>query len=350
MNNVELIQMKNINQRKLDHVNLVADHDDLDRGKAYFDNIHLIHRALPNLDFKKLNTSVSFLGKELSFPLLISSMTGGSDADLVKINRNLAEAAEAENVAFAVGSQRVQLKDKDAKKSFNIRDIAPNILLLANIGAVQLNYGITHQECNELINSIDADGIYLHLNSLQEVIQPEGDTNFQDLDVKIKELINILKKPILIKEVGCGFSDSDFKVLSDIGIKYIDISGSGGTSWSYVESKRSNNSNLGELFKDWGVPTPIALKLSRPYKDKFTFISSGGVRNGIDMVKSLVLGASLCGLAKPFLKPAQESVDAVRKEIKILKEQFSIAQFLLGVLNAEDLINREDLIIHEDRN
>ena len=120
-------------------------------------------------------------------------MTGGSDADLVKINRNLAEAAEAENVAFAVGSQRVQLKDKDAKKSFNIRDIAPNILLLANIGAVQLNYGITHQECNELINSIDADGIYLHLNSLQEVIQPEGDTNFQDLDVKIKELINTLK-------------------------------------------------------------------------------------------------------------------------------------------------------------
>ena len=164
-------------------------------------------------------------------------------------------------------------EDKDAKKSFNIRDIAPNILLLANIGAVQLNYGITHQECNELINSIDADGIYLHLNSLQEVIQPEGDTNFQDLDVKIKKLINTLKKPILIKEVGCGFSDSDFKVLSDIGIKYIDISGSGGTSWSYVESKRSNNSNLGELFKDWGIPTPIALKLSRPYKDKFTFIS-----------------------------------------------------------------------------
>ena len=154
----------------------------------------------------------------------------------------------------------------------------------------------------------------------------------------------------MVKEVGCGFSDTDFEVLNNIGIKFIDISGSGGTSWSFVESKRSKNSNLGELFKDWGVPTPIALKLAQPYKEKFTLIASGGIRTGIDMVKSLVLGASLCGLARPFLKPAQESVDAVRKEIRLLKEQFSIAQFLLGVLNAEELINREDLIIHEDRN
>ena len=350
MNNDELFVMKNINQRKLDHVNLVSDHDDLDRSMAFFDNIHLIHRALPNIDYENLNTSVSFLGKRLSFPLLISSMTGGSDSDLIKINRNLAEAAEAEQVAFAVGSQRVQLKDDNAKKSFDIRDVAPNIPLLANIGAVQLNYGITHIECNELIKSIDADGIYLHLNSLQEVIQPEGDTNFKDLDLKIKELVDKVTKPVLVKEVGCGFSDTDFEVLNNIGIKFIDISGSGGTSWSFVESKRSKNSNLGELFKDWGVPTPIALKLAQPYKEKFTLIASGGIRTGIDMVKSLVLGASLCGLARPFLKPAQESVDAVRKEIRLLKEQFSIAQFLLGVLNAEELINREDLIIHEDRN
>lgn len=341
--------MSKINKRKIDHVNLIKDHREIDRDKAYFDFIHLEHRALPDVSLDEIDTSISFMNKSLSFPLIISSMTGGSDDELITMNKNLALAAEAENVALAVGSQRILLKEETAEESFSLRKFAPSILLFANIGAVQLNYGITSKDCKRMIDILDANGIYLHLNPLQEAIQPEGDTNFKNLDNKIKTLINEIDCPILVKEVGSGFSPSDAERLKKIGIKYIDISGSGGTSWSLVESKRSEDARLGELYKDWGIPTPLALKMLKPFKDDFEFIASGGIRNGLDMAKSIILGASLCGLAKPFLEPAQISADAVRAEIQKLKKEFSVALFLLGINNVRDLIGREDLICYEDR-
>ena len=341
--------MSKINKRKIDHVNLVSEYNEIDRDKAYFDSIHLMHRALPNISLDEIDTKTSFMNKDLSFPLIISSMTGGSDDELITMNQNLAIAAEAENIALAVGSQRILLKEEDSLESFSLRKFAPNTLLLANIGAVQLNYGITAEECKRMIDVLDADGIYLHLNPLQEAVQPEGDTNFKNIDEKIKLLIKEIEQPILVKEVGSGFSPHDAECLKKIGIKYIDISGSGGTSWSLVESKRSIDSSLGELYKDWGIPTPLALKMLKPYKNDFEFISSGGIRNGLDMVKSMILGASLCGLAKPFLAPAQISADAVRTEIQKLKKEFCVALFLLGIDNIEDLIGREDLICYEDR-
>lgn len=341
--------MNNINQRKVDHVNLVAESNEIDRNQGYFDSIQLTHRALPELSLDDIDTSIDFMGNLLSFPLLISSMTGGSDKILVQMNQNLAQAAEAESVALGVGSQRVLLTDDKSINSFDLRKFAPHTLLFSNIGAVQLNYGIDIDHCRRVVDVLGADALCLHLNPLQEAVQPEGDTNFSGLASKIEALAQQLHCPIIIKEVGSGISKEDADIFKQIGVKYLDIAGSGGTSWSLVESKRSENNQTGELFKDWGIPTPNALKALQSYKNDFDLIASGGLRNGLDMVKSMILGASLCGIAKPFLKPSQESVEAVQDVIIQLKKEFKIALFLLGISKSKDLMYREDLILHEDR-
>lgn len=342
--------MEPINQRKLDHINIVSGGGDIDRRRHYFDRIHLTHRALPELNLAEVDPSVRFLGKKLSFPLIISSMTGGADAELVKINRNLAAAAEAEGVALAVGSQRVFLSDQAARASFELRDDAPTTVLLGNLGAVQLNYGMGFADCEAAVQVLDADGLYLHLNPLQEAVQPEGDTNFSGLRSKIAEIVAALQKPVIVKEVGAGISAEDVEHLLAAGIKHIDVAGSGGTSWSMVEGRRSDNPALGELFADWGIPTPLALRRMKPYRNQVELIASGGLRSGIDMAKSVILGASLCGLARPFLNPARESADSVRTVIRRLKREFTTAMFLLGAATLHDLKGREELVLDEDWN
>jgi len=340
--------MQPINQRKLDHIDIVSDEAGMDRCKHYFDRIQLTHRALPNLDLAKVDPSIGFMGKNLSFPLLISSMTGGADAELVKINTNLAEAAEAEGVALAVGSQRIFLSNDAARESFELREHAPTALLFGNLGAVQLNYNVGLADCEAAVRVLDADGLYLHLNPLQEAVQPEGDTNFENLHSKISTIVKTLKKPVIIKEVGAGISPEDVEHLLAAGVKYIDVAGTGGTSWSMVESRRREDPDLGELFADWGIPTPLALHRMKPYRHEVQLIASGGVRNGIDMAKSMILGASLCGLARPFLQPARESAEAVRTAIRKLKREFTTAMFLLGAGGIDDLKGREDLILNEN--
>ncbi len=342
--------MEPINQRKLDHINIVSEDREIDRRQYYFDRIRLTHRALPELNLAEVDPSTKFLGKKLSFPLLISSMTGGADEELVKINRNLAEAAEAEGVALAVGSQRVFFSDDAARESFELRKLAPNTVLLGNLGAVQLNYEMGFADCEAAVNLLDADGLYLHLNPLQEAVQPEGDTDFSGLRSKIAVIVKTLKQPVIVKEVGAGISAVDVEHLLAAGVKYIDVAGSGGTSWSMVESKRSDNPQLGELFSDWGIPTPIALQQMKPYRHEMTLIASGGIRSGIDMVKSMVLGASLCGLARPFLNPARESADAVREVIRRLKREFTTAMFLLGAGEIDDIFSKEELLLDEHWN
>uniref|UniRef100_UPI0035697D1A type 2 isopentenyl-diphosphate Delta-isomerase n=1 Tax=Pontiella sp. TaxID=2837462 RepID=UPI0035697D1A len=287
--------MAEINQRKLDHIHIVSDDGAIDRQRHYFDRIHLTHRALPELNLADVDPSCSFLGKELALPLLISSMTGGADEELVAINRNLAIAAQAEGVALAVGSQRVFLSDDAARESFELRRHAPDIPLIGNLGAVQLNYDVGFADCEAAVKVLDADGLYLHLNPLQEAVQPEGDTDFYDLRNKIAMIVTSLKKPVIIKEVGAGVSPEDVEHLLGAGIKHIDVAGTGGTSWSMVESRRSDDPELGELFGDWGIPTPVALRLMKPYRNEINVIASGGIRNGIDMAKAIILGASLCG-------------------------------------------------------
>lgn len=340
--------MEPINNRKMDHIRIVSDDADIDRRQFYFDRIHLDHRALPELKLSAVNPSVKFLGKPLSFPLLISSMTGGADQELIEINRNLAIAAEAEGVALAVGSQRVLFSNEAARESFALREYAPETVLIGNLGAVQLNDHMNIYDCETVVDVLGADGIYLHLNPLQEAVQPEGDTDFSGLKSKISVVAKSLGKPVLIKEVGAGISLKDAELLIAAGIKYIDVAGSGGTSWSLVESRRSQDPDLGDLFKDWGIPTPLALHRLKPCRKEVQLLASGGIRNGIDMAKSMILGASMCGVARPFLGPARESAEAVRKEIQKLKREFVTAMFLLGAGQIDELKGREDLILNED--
>ena len=339
--------MEQINQRKLDHINIVSDGEGIDRRQCYFDRIHLTHRALPELNLADVDPSTEFLAKELSFPLLISSMTGGPDDELVKINRNLAIAAEAEGIALAVGSQRVFLSDDAARESFELRRHAPSTVLLGNLAAVQLNHDVGFADCDAAVKVLEADGLCLHLNPLQEAVQPEGDTDFSGLRNKIAVIVKTLKKPVIIKEVGAGISPEDVEHLLAAGVKHIDVAGAGGTSWSMVESRRSDDPGLGELFGDWGIPTPVALRMMKPYQHEVQLIASGGIRNGIDMAKSIILGASLCGMARPFLNPARESAEAVRTAIRKLKREFTTAMFLLGAGGINDIKGREELILDE---
>lgn len=332
-----------IKKRKTEHVELVAGDRSMDRRKLYFDQIRLTHRALPEIRLADVDPSSELFGKTLSFPFLISSMTGGSGAELEKINRNLAEAAEAEGVAMGVGSQRVMLSDPSSRLSFDLRGVAPTVPLFANLGAVQLNCGVTTEQVQEIIAVLNADALILHLNPLQEVIQPEGDTDFSGLCEKIKRLVHELKVPVIVKEVGAGISTSDAERLIKAGVQMIDVAGAGGTSWSRIESARSGDAALGELFQDWGIPTPQAVKDLSPLE--IPLIASGGIRSGIDMAKAIILGASLCGMARPLLTPAMESADAVCEVIQRIRKEFTTVMFLLGCRNIEALRGNCSLIL-----
>ena len=317
----------------------------MDRRKFYFDDIRLTHRALPEINLKDVDTSTVFLEKQLCCPFLISSMTGGAGAELEKINKNLAAAAEAEGVAMGVGSQRILFSDPEATASFDLRDVAPTAPLLANLGAVQLNYGVTIDQVRSAMDVLKADALILHLNPLQEAVQPEGDTDFSNLWKIIGELVQEVDSPIIIKEVGAGISRADAELLIQAGVKIIDVAGAGGTSWSRIESARCDDPSLGELFQDWGIPTPQALKDLSGLD--VTLIASGGIRSGIDMAKAMILGASLCGMARPLLTPAMDSVDAVRAVIQRIKKEFVTAMFLLGCKNIEQLQGNKGLMVSE---
>ncbi|MBW7908339.1 MAG: type 2 isopentenyl-diphosphate Delta-isomerase [Kiritimatiellae bacterium] len=336
------------NQRKVEHIAIINEDRETDRRKFYFDEVRLRHRALPEINFDEVDTSIEFLGKRLTAPILISSMTGGDHATLRTINRNLAAAAERCQVALGVGSQRVMFTNPKSRSSFALRAIAPTTCLLANLGAVQLNEGFGLEHCREAVAALGADALYLHLNPLQEAVQPEGDTQFRGLAKKIGEIARHLGKPVILKEVGAGLSREDVQLVASRGVRYIDVAGSGGTSWSRIEhhrqDKRSAN-DLGILFQDWGIPTPRALWELREFRPRITLIASGGLRSGLDMAKALVLGASLCGMAAPFLAAAQQSTAAVVQQIERLQRELRTAMFLLGIRRIADLIGNTSLLM-----
>ncbi|PLA74121.1 type 2 isopentenyl-diphosphate Delta-isomerase [Hydrogenovibrio sp. SC-1] len=337
-----------ITQRKQDHIDWILKDDLIERNQSGFDKIKLTHRALPECDFAEIDSQTQFLSRPLAFPMLISSMTGGATQQLAQTNRHLAEAAEASQVAMAVGSQRTLVEDQEALQSFQLRRYAPNIPLIANMGAVQLNYGFGFDQAKLMIDTLEADALFLHLNPLQEVIQPEGDTNFARLTDKIEQLASELSVPVILKEVGCGLSATDIQLGLNAGIKWFDIAGRGGTSWSRIEANRSSSTSeksLGVLFQDWGLTTPEALMAARPFQDQANFIASGGIRNGIDMVKSVIIGGQICGLAAPLLKPALESSAATYEKIQQLHQEFRTAQFLLGAPTLADLFLNDALIV-----
>jgi len=340
-------------KRKLEHIEIASEHSDVDRNGHCFDQIKLVHRALPEIDFGAVDSTTTFLDQTLSFPLLISAMTGGSDPKLRQINENLALAAEHCKVAMSVGSQRVSFDSENAKNSFRLREFAPNTVLLANLGAVQLNYGYGFEECQASIELLRADALVLHFNPLQELLQNGGNTNFSNLIEKIARIRDQLDVPVILKEVGAGFSTADAALALRYGLNIIDVAGRGGTSWSLLEQRRHDaitssdeqRDTLGEAFKDWGIATPDALKLLRQQSDQLTLIASGGIRNGIDMVKAAILGAELSGMALPFLAPALESAESVIEKIEQLKAEFVTAMFLLGCEQFSEVMGNHDLLL-----
>lgn len=338
-----------VNPRKLEHLAVIERDSEIERRSRDFDQIQLIHRALPEINYEDVDTRCQFLGKTLSFPLLISSMTGGDDDRIRAINRHLAEAAEACQVAMAVGSQRVMIREKGARESFQLRQYAPSTVLLGNLGAVQLNHGFGIKECRQAVDILTADGLYLHLNPLQEAIQPEGETRFANLHEKIAQIHRELSVPVLLKEVGCGLSPADIELGIKAGIRIFDIAGRGGTSWSRIEHhrRRDPEDNLGLLFQDWGLTTVQALRLARRLHPDVTLIASGGIRSGIDMAKAVILGAQVCGIAAPFLNAAKESTQAVIEQITLIKKQYHTALFLLGCTSHDQLRGQTHFIFQD---
>jgi len=326
--------------RKADHIRINLEEDvSFPRLTTGLERYRFIHQGLPELDLAAVDLSSPLLGKVLRVPLLISSMTGGAEqAEL--INRNLAAGAQARGIAMGLGSQRTGLEIAATVRSFQVRREAPDILLLANLGAVQLNKGYGVDHCRRAVEMIEADALILHINPLQEVLQADGDWHWAGLLARIEEVCRRLDTPVVIKEVGWGISASLARRLAEVGVAAIDVAGAGGTSWSEVEYHRAPSERLRRLartFADWGIPTAESLVAVGQAAPHLPRIASGGIRDGIDVAKSLALGASAAGLASPFLKAAVQSVEAVIDAIDALADELRIAMFCAGASNVAAL-------------
>lgn len=326
--------------RKAEHIRLALDAGN-QAGRSFFDDYAFEHQALPEIALDDIDLSVEFLGKRIEAPLLVSCMTGGTEA-AGEINRNLARAAEDRRIALGVGSQRKAIEDPLQAASFQVRDLAPSIPLLANLGAVQLNYGYGIAECRAAVEMIDADALAFHLNVLQEAIQPEGDTDFSDLLPKLGGIARELEVPVIAKEIGCGISGGTARALAEQGIRIIDTAGLGGTSWARIEARRADDVEIGELFVDWGVPTPVSIQEVAAVPG-VTVIGSGGIRSGLDAAKAIALGAHLVGTAYPLLKPATVSAEAVIERVGRIVDELRIAMLCVGTRTIDEL-RRVDLL------
>ncbi len=320
-------------RRKADHIRINLEENvqfpALTNG---FERYRLVHQALPELDLDEIDTSVTLLGKCLQLPLLISSMTGGTEAAGV-INRNLASAAQARGIAMGLGSQRAGIEEGQTADTFRVREVAPDILLFANLGAVQLNTGYTVDQCREAIDMIEADALILHLNPLQEALQVDGDRNWKGLLGKIEAVCRTAGVPVVVKEVGWGISEASARRLAAAGVSAIDVAGSGGTSWSEVEYHRATEESLRRLartFADWGIPTVESLLAAQRGAAGLPLIASGGMRNGIEGAKALALGASAVGIASPFLKAAAAGPEEVVRAIDQFADELRTAMFCAG--------------------
>lgn len=320
--------------RKLEHIELALDRrSQLD--SRYFDRFVFEHEALPELDMAEIDLSCQLFGKKMRAPLLISCMTGGTGS-ATTINRNLAIAAEMAGIALGVGSQRKAIERPETSATFHVREVAPSVPLLGNLGAVQLNYGFGLDEFRRALTMIDADALALHLNPLQEAIQPEGQTNFKGLYDKIEVLVAALEKPVVVKEIGCGLTLRTARELWRRGVRHFDTAGVGGTSWARIEGARGPAPVLGDLFADWGVPTPESIRQLATLEG-ITLIGSGGVRSGLDVAKAIALGANVVGLAQPFLAAALESAEKVLEVIERTVQELRITMFCVGAKNLAEL-------------
>jgi isopentenyl-diphosphate delta-isomerase len=335
-------------QRKLDHLHICLDEDPQFRNLTTgFDRYRFIHQALPELNLDEIDLSCELLGKNLNSPLVVSCMTGGIE-EAERINLNLATAAQQLGVAMGVGSVRAALVDPSLDHTYQVRRVAPDILLLANLGAVQLNYECDLEDCHRAVEMMEADALVLHLNPLQECLQPEGNTNFAELLKKIEQVCYQLPVPVVVKEVGWGISDRVADMLQDAGVAAIDVAGAGGTSWSAVERHRAPDDRadrIAEAFADWGIPTAESILMVRKAAPQLAVIGSGGIRTGLDVAKAIALGADAAGLATPLLGPATSGADKVVDRLEEVREELRICMLCLaagdlGTLKGTPLLRR----------
>ncbi|NLE75992.1 MAG: type 2 isopentenyl-diphosphate Delta-isomerase [Chloroflexi bacterium] len=304
-----------------------------------FEGYRFVHQALPQVDWSAIDLSTTFLGRRLAAPLLISPMTGGTAA-AEGINRALAQAAQACGAAMGLGSLRAALEDPGLAHTYRVREVAPDILLLANLGAVQLNYGYGLAHCQKALALAEADALVLHLNPLQEVLQPGGNREWAGLLGKIEQVCRGLGAPVVVKEVGWGISREVARELVDAGVAAIDVAGAGGTDWAKVELHRAESDRarrVAATFQDWGIPTAEALLLAQQGAPGLPIIASGGIYDGITAAKALALGAHMVGLARPFLPPALVSAEAVAEAIGELLDTLRTVMFCVGAATVASL-------------
>jgi len=330
--------------RKNDHLNINLNQDVKSSNTTGLEKFRLIHTALPELDLGTIDTTIEIFKKRLDFPLLISSMTGGTKTS-ADFNRIFADAAEKHGIAIGVGSQRIAIDNSEKMETFKIRKYAPTTLIFSNLGAIQLNYGFDYSLCQKAVDTIEADALILHLNPLQEALMESGDTRFSGLLAQIEAVCRRVSVPVIIKEVGWGIDWKTAEKLFEAGVAAIDVAGAGGTSWSEVEMHRTQDplrKKIAAGFRGWGIPTADSIEEIRYYDKTSLVFASGGLADGIDVVKCLALGANLCGIARPFLKAASESAEALDEYILTIKAQAKIAMFAIG---ARDIANISKVMI-----
>ncbi len=341
-------QTRSTATRKLDHVRINLDQPVTSGVSAGFDSLRFEHRALPEIDLGEIDMSLVLFGRRLAAPLLISSMTGGADG-LGPINERLAEAAQSERIAMGVGSQRAALEAEELATSFQIRRFAPNVALFANLGAAQLNLGYGVEQCRAAVDMIEADALILHLNALQEAVQPEGDTRWAGILGRIEAVARELEVPIIAKEVGWGITGEVARQLVDAGVAAIDVAGAGGTSWSEVEKHRAASEvdrEVAAAFVGWGTPTVECLRQIHELVPDAILFASGGIRDGVDVAKSIALGADAAGLAGQFLRAATVSTAEVELRIVALKRTLQAAMFALGAPDLASLRKAKLIVKH----
>nr|HET6904010.1 type 2 isopentenyl-diphosphate Delta-isomerase [Ktedonobacteraceae bacterium] len=345
-------------QRKIEHVNIALGQDVSAAQQANWHDIHFVHQALPEVDLDTIDTSVTFLGRELRYPIFMSSLTGGHP-DVTSINRNLARAAEQYGLALGVGSQRAAIVNPAVAPSYAVtREYAPHAFLLANIGAPQLIVQARHPaftvaHAQQAIDMIGANALAIHMNSLQEAAQPEGDRRSIGEVAALKALTAQLSVPVIAKETGAGICREQALLLRSCGVSAIDVGGAGGSSMSAMEAARSESRgdertrNIGVLYRDWGIATPICVVEAGIAK--LPLIATGGVRNGLDIARALAMGATLAGMGFPFLKAASESYEQVCELLENVIAELKVAMQLSGASTIAQLQQTDIVVTGETR-
>lgn len=336
--------------RKNDHIR-ICQTKNVESLKEPFSKIHFLPEALPEFDISEVDMSQSFFGQTFDLPILITGMTGGIHKGQ-EINEALALAAQNYNIPMGLGSQKMMIKEPKYKKLFNVKKVAPKLFVIGNIGAVSLNYGINLDDIKRLVDDLELGAFAIHLNALQECIQPEGERNFTKLISKIAFIAKNLHVPLLIKEVGSGITPSTFQKLVEAGVSSVDVGGTGGTSWGYIEGLRSDQegTRLGELFRNWGIPTDESLiacsKLKKDLQYNVPLIATGGIRNGLQVAKAIAVGATMAGVGLPLFRAAvsplkgETPLDSVERELAFFQKSLSITMFCSGAQKLSELSPR----------